>query len=215
MKRRGHSNGKSSILENFEEEVVNVSKWNTNWPICLYDFLYRDRKNSHFALRSQQIQVVDDYFGDETGEHTLAKTNSEVSFQPYNLSFEDLLIERNVHICQLWNLEEKFKVLFGQEINEFFLSVIHLISDDPFDELTDNSEKIQGFIEIWIDLISRHNLSPIESKQTNQNSKSRNNIHDLLGDEMKKTQSMNVIKKKNVSSKNFLQSLKLRSAKTI
>jgi hypothetical protein len=26
MKRRGHSNGKSSILENFEEEVVNVSK---------------------------------------------------------------------------------------------------------------------------------------------------------------------------------------------
>lgn len=39
------------------------------------------------------------------------------------------------------------------------------MSDDPFDELTDNTEKIRGFIEICDDLISRHNLPVFNDAQ--------------------------------------------------
>lgn len=124
----------------------------------MYDFLYKDKIEPHFSFRSQQIEVVEDYFGTEEGENIQAKTNSEISFQNTNTSFEELLIERNSHICQFDDLESKFKALFTQQINEFFLSVIHLSVDDPFDELIDNSEKIRGFMDICTELIERHNI---------------------------------------------------------
>jgi hypothetical protein len=163
LKQRGHGEKKGSILTNFEEEVVNVSDCNLHWPIWLYDFLYQDRIAKHFAFKTQNIQIVEDYFGDVHGDNIQAKGNSELSFQKADTNYDELLIERNPHICRFDNLENKFKTLFSQEINEFFLSVIHLVSDDPFDELTDNTEKIRGFIEIWDDLISRHNLPVFDS----------------------------------------------------
>lgn len=158
MKERGHGEIRGSIMDNFEEEVVNAHDCNPDWPICLYDFLYKDKTTSHFAYRSEKIDIVDDYFGDGTGEQVQAQTNSELSFQHANTSYEDLLIERNAHICGFDNLESKFKALFNNQINEFFLSVIHLSADDPFDELIDNHEKIRGFIEICSELVERHNI---------------------------------------------------------
>ena len=157
MKTRGEGNKGS--LENFEEEVVSLNEWDTDWPICLYDFLYKDKIKDHFTFRSQEINIVDDYFGDGKGGKSKVVPNNEEQFSNNDIIFEELLIERNRHICECDNLEEKFKVLFGKKINEFFLSVIHLVADDPFDELIDNNEKIEGFLEIWSELVDRHNLN--------------------------------------------------------
>ena len=153
----------SSVLEDFEEEVVGANEWSFDWPICLYDFLYKDKIKDHFIFKSQEIKYVDDYFGDGSGETSMVQSKIDFSLTSQNINFENLLIERNPHICHWDNLEGKFKVLFNNNISEFYLWVIHLISDDPFDELIDPKDKIEGFINIWSELINKHNLKLIYS----------------------------------------------------
>ena len=48
MKTRGQAAKNSSVLDEFEEEVVGANEWNSEWPICLYDFLYKDKIKDHF-----------------------------------------------------------------------------------------------------------------------------------------------------------------------
>lgn len=158
MKQWGQGEINKGAIENYEEEIVNCHECNVKWPICLYDFLYKERLRDHFAYRTQNINIEEDYFGDGKGSNIKAKTDSEATFPMSNLDYDDLLIERNGHIWEYDNLEGKFKALFRNQINEFFLSVVHLSSDDPFDELIDNNDKIRGFIEICSELVDRHNL---------------------------------------------------------
>ena len=161
MKIKGQWESSKGNSDNFEEEVVSTNECDTDWPICLYDFLYKDKIKDHFTFRSQELNIVDDYFGDGSWNNIQVKSDFEEQFLNHDIPFENLLIERNRHIWEWDNLEAKFKVLFSNKINEFFLSVIHLVSDDPFDELIDNNEKIEGFLEIWSELIERHNLKLI------------------------------------------------------
>ena len=164
MKEKGASEYKKGQDENFEDQVVNSSEWNPDWPVCLYDFLYRDKLDTHFAFKSQNLEIVDNYFGNgrgHSGNKIKTRPNSE-SNSHQSQDFDDLLIERNRHIWKYAHLEQKFKCLFNQNIAEFFLSVIHLSADDPFDELIDNNDKIQGFIEICSELVDRHNLKIFE-----------------------------------------------------
>lgn len=97
MRQRGTDINRLTT-EKFETDIVNQNFCNTNWPICLYDFLYKDKKEPYFRYRTNEIEIVDDYFGTKTGENVQAKTNSEISFQHADTSFEELLIERNMHI---------------------------------------------------------------------------------------------------------------------
>lgn len=160
MKQWGHGDGSiKKEKDDFEDKIVNNYSCNHEWPICLYDFLYKDKIDTHFAFRSSKIEIQEDYFGNGKGDHVKARSNSDLSLHIPDTKFEELLIERNEHYWKYDNLEEKFKALFNHNINEFFLSVIHLSWDDPFDELIDNNDKMQGFIEICSELVDRHNLS--------------------------------------------------------
>ena len=162
IKQKSHVELNSDKNGNFEEELVCQSVWNPEWPICLYDFLYKDRIKNYFWLKTDTISVVDDYFGDGTGNNCIADSNeAKVESMMYSSKhdqYQNLLIERNNHICKIDDLELKFKELYKLEFVEFFLSVIHFSADDPFEELIGNKEKIKAFIDIWSGLISQHEI---------------------------------------------------------
>lgn len=98
MKIKGHSDSIKVNIDNFEEEVVSTNECDTDWPICLYDFLYKDKIKDHFTFRTQELTIVDDYFGDGNGDNIKVSSNIEEPFINHDIAFENLLIERNRHI---------------------------------------------------------------------------------------------------------------------
>ena len=116
MKLKGFEEMDNPTFDSCMEDLVNSNK------------TYRNGANSrikeHFAFRCSSIPIVDDYFGDGSGEFIQAKTNSELSFQNTNLHFDDLLIERNSQMSEIATLETKFKALPDQRIDDFFHNLI-------------------------------------------------------------------------------------------
>jgi hypothetical protein len=162
MKQRGQGRTNVENMKNYEDDIVMNNCCDTNWPICLYEFLYRDKVKQHFALRTKEINIVEDYFGDENNKNQIIKSSSasveNILYNSTRDQYDNLLIERNNHICYIDDLEPKFKALYKEKVLEFFLSVLHFSADDPFDELIENRDKIRGFIDICSGLVSEHNL---------------------------------------------------------
>lgn len=162
MKKRSLNDVNPKDMKNYETEVV-LNNWcDPNWPICLYDFLYKDKLKNHFWLRTGTINVVDDYFGDENGDNEMVDSAiANFESKLYNDArdqYHNLLIERKNHFWNIDDHELKFKSLFKENVLEFFLSVIHFSADDPFDELIEYKDKIKGFIDIWSGLVENHHL---------------------------------------------------------
>ena len=54
----------NSNLDNREGELMKVYNCNTDWPICLYDFTYKNKSNEYQTMRCRQKlsrYVVEDY----------------------------------------------------------------------------------------------------------------------------------------------------------
>lgn len=102
MKQKGQGNVTVEDMKNYEDEIVQENDCDPNWPICLYDFLYKDKNKMHFALRTQTINIVEDYFGDEQGENAIINSGAasieSILYDNTRNLFNNLLIERNQHI---------------------------------------------------------------------------------------------------------------------
>jgi len=51
-------------LDQFEQEVMQMFDCNPEWPICLYDFTYKNRIPEYLAFRVREApKIINDYFG--------------------------------------------------------------------------------------------------------------------------------------------------------
>ena len=70
------------------------------WPVCIYDFTFKNINPKYVALRVKDhltTFVIDDYFG---GSHPKGAGAKPKDFDFDAQKLEDLLIQRNAHICQ-------------------------------------------------------------------------------------------------------------------
>lgn len=102
MKQRGQGNVSIEDMKNYENEIVQENDCDESWPICLYDFLYKDKHKQHFAFRTQTINVVEDYFGDDQGENAIINSGAanieSILYENSRDQLHNLLLERNEHI---------------------------------------------------------------------------------------------------------------------
>ncbi|CAI2385716.1 unnamed protein product [Moneuplotes crassus] len=167
-KLRSQQDWPKDILENFDEEVVAGNSCDTNWPICLYDFFYQNKIQRHFAFKNKKkINIIEHHFGEpslhaDSGEELQFTTvkleedkidsdngneidfDSEGDTEPNKL--DGLLLERNIHLCNQENFEEKFKLLFGNKNSEFFIEALQSMYQDSGD--ISYSEKCNRFISV-------------------------------------------------------------------
>ena len=54
-KLRGNGFLPKTVLENFDEEVVNGTHWDPQWPIWLYDIFYKSKIQRHFIFKTKGI----------------------------------------------------------------------------------------------------------------------------------------------------------------
>lgn len=75
------------------------------WPLCLFDFTYKNILHQFFVYRVNKntVQILDDYFyGSSMNYDCDTEDSTETTV------FDKLLIERNQHLCQHTNFTEKF-----------------------------------------------------------------------------------------------------------
>ena len=59
-----------------ETELMQIFDCDPNWPICLYDFTFKNRNHKYISMRCRESlndYVYDNYFDQKTGLNTKAK----------------------------------------------------------------------------------------------------------------------------------------------
>ena len=96
-----------------------------SWPICLFDFTFRNRSEDYLALRVKQNlsnYILDDYIGksEEMGRIQLMNERN------MNEEEAEVIRERNKHLCcEIKDFVRNFKVLFIKG-DDFLLKNINL-----------------------------------------------------------------------------------------
>lgn len=67
-KLRSNGDLPQKVLSDFDQTVVAGTNWDTDWPICLYDFHYKTKVQRHFVFKTRnKINIVEDHFGSKYG----------------------------------------------------------------------------------------------------------------------------------------------------
>ena len=104
---------------------MKVFNCDPSWPICLFDFTFRNRSEDYLALRSKQSlskYILDDYIGKSEDMGRIQLMNLR------NLQEEEseVIRARNKHICcDIRNFVRHFKILFIKG-DDFLLKNINL-----------------------------------------------------------------------------------------
>lgn len=89
---------------------MNIFNCDPKWPICLFDFTYKNKVPNFFCFRVRadlSSFIVADYFGG-SARHSPKKTTIPLTQE------QDLLIERNIHLCSHSpQFVPNFKTLFN------------------------------------------------------------------------------------------------------
>lgn len=105
----GVSRSNNMVADSLHNPDMFFNCGGNQWPLCLYDFTYKNRMPSYFVYRcgKDTIQLIDDYFyGSGTAFECDTDDGAETS------AIDKLLIERNTHLCQHSNFTEKFIKLY-------------------------------------------------------------------------------------------------------
>lgn len=153
-KLRGNGCLPKEVLEDFDEEVVAGTSCDPGWPICLYDLFYKSKIQRHFAFRTEEkITLVEDHFGNgEESEEIFERAEDfEDEEEPEESKSDDspldgVLLERNKHICNKDFFEAKFKLLYANKNDEFFVNAMQNLYEDQGDE--SYKTKINDFLEV-------------------------------------------------------------------
>jgi hypothetical protein len=75
--------------EKYEEAIVNHFNCDPKWPVCLYDFTYKNLCENYFVYRTREMPpIFEDYFGNPEVD---GSRKPEIEHQP---EYENLVIER-------------------------------------------------------------------------------------------------------------------------
>ena len=97
---------------------------NSEWPVCLFDFTYKNRIPQYLCFRASAHPpiIIEDYFRAEHHDTRARKAISKslASFKDLTTT-EGLLIERGIHHCRAYpRFVHNFKALFNSGDNEVF-----------------------------------------------------------------------------------------------
>lgn len=84
----------TSNFQGNEAEVMRTFNCNPTWPICLFDFTYKNKSNEFQAMKCRKHlsnYIVEDYFSsDGVNPQTIQRYRDET----------DVVREHNTHLCQ-------------------------------------------------------------------------------------------------------------------
>ncbi|CDW83987.1 tbc domain-containing protein [Stylonychia lemnae] len=89
-------------LDQYENEVMRVFNCSTEWPICLFDFTYKNKIPNYIVMASssESPDIIQDYFYPSANSQ-LQNQDQEIEFNlPIEKPSEGLLIERGRHYCE-------------------------------------------------------------------------------------------------------------------
>ena len=114
-------------MEKFEQDLMDIYNCDPRWPICLYDFTFKNRCPTFVTYRFEKPldeYIIDDYFDPER-EHQWPKLKKldQTNIIPY----EELLINRNTHPCC-----NKDHVNFVSHFKKRFIAKDKLLFDNEF-----------------------------------------------------------------------------------
>lgn len=102
----------SKPLDNYEKEMMQIFNCqHDSWPICLYDFTYKNRIPECLVFRASKNppRMIYDYFYTKKSNPVVEEKKAHFS----NKDSEGLLIERGEHFCyKKPNFVECFKILY-------------------------------------------------------------------------------------------------------
>ncbi len=98
---------------------MNLFNCNSEWPICLYDFTYKNRIPTYFCFKVEidlTMNLLEDYFSFNQQPNKISRTLEEKQYSSRPIRNCDLLIERNKHLCVYSKqFVPKFKALFNDK----------------------------------------------------------------------------------------------------
>ena len=107
--------GDAKSIEQMQADIIARFDCNPQWPICLFDFTYKNKVPQYFAFRTNEDLTkvqIEDYFG---GSHQPPKKEES------KMSQQSLMIERNRHICTCTKeFSKAFKKMFLLNHPELF-----------------------------------------------------------------------------------------------
>lgn len=125
---------------------MKVFNCDPQWPICLYDFTYKNKIPQFLCFRASQDPpfIIEDYFSIENSSHispakskksSMAKSSmsKKSTAECYSGTTEGLLMERGYHMCSSNPcFTRHFKVLFDHCDNDLFcnMNLQFRINDD-------------------------------------------------------------------------------------
>ena len=145
MESGGDYLGDPKSMEEIQRDLINKFDCNPEWPICMFDFTYKNKVPTSFCFKMENnlsSYCHENYFNshDESGTAPAKRPFSS----PRSLS--ETLIERNNHIClstPTTDFVKNFKSMFLSEHYIFFKSNIFNFS---INNHADIKEKLNRFV---------------------------------------------------------------------
>lgn len=84
-------------MDMIERDLMQIFKCDPSWPICLYDFSYKNKCPSYFCYRVEHNlneYIIPNYF-DRIRRHDGPTTWMAMT----GIGIDELVIERNDHLC--------------------------------------------------------------------------------------------------------------------
>lgn len=84
-------------IDKKEKEVMRIFDCDINWPLCLYDFTFKNRNNTQITMRSRmhlKDYIVENYFKEDG---TVSNNKNQYRVE---LSDNDILRVMEKHLCK-------------------------------------------------------------------------------------------------------------------
>lgn len=110
-------------MDQFEKDLMQIFTCNPEWPICLFDFTFKNKVPNFFNFRIKKCLnkcIIDNYFTDESLNIWKNRPSLKNSGES---TADELIIERHNHICTYsHSFISNFKHLFNTSHDLLFKS---------------------------------------------------------------------------------------------
>ena len=55
-------------MKDSEDDLIRSIECNHSWPVCLFDFTYKNMISEFFVFKVRKFEVIEDYFKDNLGD---------------------------------------------------------------------------------------------------------------------------------------------------
>ena len=134
-----------------ENDIMKIFRCDPAWPVCLYDFAYKNKIPRYFCFRVKaQLTslLISDYFNDERLDSKSQKPGAPLIQS--NLS--DVMIERNPHYCTHPKFRSSFQFLFETQ-SDLLLGGSEIFKFSIIDEV-----QIQRQLDLYEEVIVKSSI---------------------------------------------------------